>query len=557
MGMRGKREAGSRGESGLPQGTEKEELRVTGSPIGSGILRKTESVWRTVLSRKAMNLNETEDAPSSERRILGGIGESRRADSESGRISTLSFPRRRESRKSDESGRSMVETLGVLAIMGVLAIGGIMAYRYAVTKYQANETFNELRRRVIVHSQQSIIGTPLSQVEIGDTTQLGYPIDVMPVDKSFFELTLQDIDKDLCREMVRTGWTLPTQTRVNGVVVGTNPEACGEENVLVFRFQTEMGGCKTDDDCPCGTCENGTCRTSCAGGESCVKDFNDGQYICCPGGSVKGQFCCETVNEAGECCDADGNCCPPEKPIISGNKCVACSGHFAVSDWQMCDKCDGTHQAYYSYGSYRCGPKCPADKIMGSDGQCHGCDDAPFDIWIGRRDETLFFAESCGRICPNRQITQTQRDWGYPFACGIKCTEPDTFMDGYGNCQPCLSEDVVKASQTECHTCGNRMLAYGDWCHRCDLIDKDPYTAQAWCLRCPNLVAGYGCHICDSPEESIWMGWMSQDNNQKIINTCLQCGNRYYDGYWYSGNCIRCPEDLSTLTPEQQAQCGG
>ena len=33
MGMRGKREAGNREEAGLPQGTEKEELRVTGSPM--------------------------------------------------------------------------------------------------------------------------------------------------------------------------------------------------------------------------------------------------------------------------------------------------------------------------------------------------------------------------------------------------------------------------------------------------------------------------------------------------------------------------------------------
>ena len=35
MGMRGKREAGSREEAGLPQGTEKEELRVTGFPCRS------------------------------------------------------------------------------------------------------------------------------------------------------------------------------------------------------------------------------------------------------------------------------------------------------------------------------------------------------------------------------------------------------------------------------------------------------------------------------------------------------------------------------------------
>ena len=57
--------------------------------------------------------------------------------------SSTSFPGRWKSGKGDESGRSMVEMLGVLAIMGVLAIGGIIGYRYAVDKYNANEIINQ------------------------------------------------------------------------------------------------------------------------------------------------------------------------------------------------------------------------------------------------------------------------------------------------------------------------------------------------------------------------------------------------------------------------------
>ena len=41
--------------------------------------------------------------------------------------------------KTGESGRSMVEMLGVLAIMGVLAIGGIAGYRYAVCNSGSNK----------------------------------------------------------------------------------------------------------------------------------------------------------------------------------------------------------------------------------------------------------------------------------------------------------------------------------------------------------------------------------------------------------------------------------
>ena len=44
----------------------------------------------------------------------------------------------------NETGRSMVEVLGTLAIMGVLAIGGIIGYDYGMDKYRANETVNSI-----------------------------------------------------------------------------------------------------------------------------------------------------------------------------------------------------------------------------------------------------------------------------------------------------------------------------------------------------------------------------------------------------------------------------
>ena len=43
---------------------------------------------------------------------------------------------------NQESGRSMVEMLGVLAIIGVLSIGGIAGYTMAMNRFQANEVLN-------------------------------------------------------------------------------------------------------------------------------------------------------------------------------------------------------------------------------------------------------------------------------------------------------------------------------------------------------------------------------------------------------------------------------
>lgn len=56
----------------------------------------------------------------------------------------------------NESGRSMVEMLGVLAIIGVLSIGGIAGYSMAMNRYRANN---------IIHAA--------SQVSVIDMTRSG------------------------------------------------------------------------------------------------------------------------------------------------------------------------------------------------------------------------------------------------------------------------------------------------------------------------------------------------------------------------------------------------
>lgn len=46
--------------------------------------------------------------------------------------------------KSEQSGRSMVEMLGVLAIIGVLSVGGIAGYSKAMAKYKTTQTLDQL-----------------------------------------------------------------------------------------------------------------------------------------------------------------------------------------------------------------------------------------------------------------------------------------------------------------------------------------------------------------------------------------------------------------------------
>ena len=53
-------------------------------------------------------------------------------------------------KKTNESGRSMVEMLGVLAIIGVLSIGGIAGYSMAMNRYRANEALDIANKYAVI-----------------------------------------------------------------------------------------------------------------------------------------------------------------------------------------------------------------------------------------------------------------------------------------------------------------------------------------------------------------------------------------------------------------------
>ena len=62
--------------------------------------------------------------------------------------------------KINESGRSMIEMLGVLAIIGVLSVGGIAGYSKAMSKYRVNKTIDQISHiaantRILFGSQKN------------------------------------------------------------------------------------------------------------------------------------------------------------------------------------------------------------------------------------------------------------------------------------------------------------------------------------------------------------------------------------------------------------------
>ena len=83
--------------------------------------------------------------------------------------------------KNEQSGRSMVEMLGVLAIIGVLSIGGISGYSKAMAKYRVNKTLDQIS--MLVMNIRSLFSASVDYVGLNDKTaiQMGIiPRDMLP-----------------------------------------------------------------------------------------------------------------------------------------------------------------------------------------------------------------------------------------------------------------------------------------------------------------------------------------------------------------------------------------
>ena len=143
--------------------------------------------------------------------------------------------------KQNETGRSMVEMLGVLAVVGVLSIGGVAGYRYAVDKMNANEIINELKKRAITASQQRVLGQDINLAEYGVGAKIKGTYTVTPTTKyngkaSQFALAVAGVPERVCDMIIDSDWAMPTEMSVNGgsCVEGANG------NTMTFAFNNTL-----------------------------------------------------------------------------------------------------------------------------------------------------------------------------------------------------------------------------------------------------------------------------------------------------------------------------
>ena len=140
--------------------------------------------------------------------------------------------------EKSESGRSMVEMLGTLAIIGVLSIGGIAGYTYAMNKSKANDILDGVSKRAIVVSQQMMLGNTDGNVMV---EYAGKKIGDYEVDAGVYEgdefmwIEVSGVEGPVCERMVGMDWKMPSSFNVNGNEA-TESNCNDEDNTLTFDF---------------------------------------------------------------------------------------------------------------------------------------------------------------------------------------------------------------------------------------------------------------------------------------------------------------------------------
>lgn len=342
-----------------------------------------------------------------------------------------------------ESGRSMVEMLGTLAIIGVLSIGSIAGYSYGMDKYRANTVMNDIMLRAVdVIAQFDRTGD--ANIDSWPTTTAGgYTIGL---ENDTVGIQVSGLPERLCK-MLFDGMINTATVKIGAIEydTATDDDICGEVNTMVFYVDeggvaggggdeedqievetttTTIKQCDADSDCGderCARCVDGVCDTASLDGTICVPSI--------------GAFC-----KSGECSydcrwtgwlegsDLGDICFESRGGKLAETKCRV----DGVENGADCLTNTAREVNFYCCMPNR-NPIFSDDSII------------PEDCYT---NDPLYELDSsqCSNVCLNREM--------YNGSCVLKC--PNGFRDYFGYCYSCSAEDTIEVDPSECAKCSNR-----------------------------------------------------------------------------------------------------
>ena len=394
--------------------------------------------------------------------------------------------------KTNESGRSMVEMLGVLAIIGVLSVGGVAGFNLAMNKHCANNTVVYVNQLAVQGTSQMLMGVKPSLGQYPDKTPSGYPstLTTEETNPNAFYVKISQVPSAVCKQILglQKGWQA-----VNDIGFYNGATTCDDkENVdMWFEIKSSLNKenenvhCKSHQDCynwlgyEARCSPKGICLPYC--GENQVQT----PVGCCDKNRVFNGGCCisDVIEENGikKCCAANTDvsiCCPENewginiKGVLS---CISCDDPRALDSgfsWGYCKVCPnrlrnanqcalGCADPYavktlsgYCY--------CPMDRpVQTSDGKCHPChyeERSSAQPVIGmltlRGQGMIHYCNRRGSVftwpCNDGEVGMVKNDT-LTMADGSTYTATTT----EGACLACDTVDISKLPyQAQCESCG-------------------------------------------------------------------------------------------------------
>lgn len=451
-----------------------------------------------------------------------------------------------------ESGRSMVEMLGVLAIMGILTIGGIMGFNYAMDKQKANQIADGIVMRAMSLSPQLLLGYAIQDTSLDGSfpAQIGeYPVKLYG-DEVGFDLVVSNIDHNVCQHVLETGIRLPSD-----IYLG--------ENTLVWS-----AGQKKNVDFTCADTGNeidfvfnGTLNPD---EKTCPKDK--------PLMRARGKMACLACPAAGkmvamiksgcERCENTfwaGTINSTTNTVSKLNRCATCADEKAIpSTAEACARCDSSPTPRMMNGQWCVRKECPEDTFRFGMA-IPSWSTVSFQNCIACNEPSSYeaTAEECAKCYGERKtVTVSNRT-----ECALTTCPPATFRDPESqDCVKCAGGDSnVKVSMDECARCKDtsnpRNLQYG-YCRNCNGFKVISSTVEN-CALCAGTVYRNG--ICMNTEcaeiGDVGRNRCKTCNDSVSIKTtadeCKRCENREMVGEycaiktcdgWFSsdGSCLSC-----------------
>ncbi|MBR4932239.1 MAG: hypothetical protein IKZ02_04355, partial [Alphaproteobacteria bacterium] len=423
-------------------------------------------------------------------------------------------------RKMQETGRSMVEMLGVLAVIGVLSIAGIAGYRYAMEKYQANDIVFAVNTRIrdIWHRYQNK-SLPDSFDEWETRTSTGYPIYIRSsLNGLTFSVDVDEVPNGVCASILNMRMDKILSKIIRVVPVGAEKESeegvIFEESSLIcqtygeksgIRFLASLESLNGEEGSGIPLDNNGDPTTYCYTKADCKE--------------VIGRTCYDCVDNL---CQPD---CGSSEPYCRTENttepsCVKCLKNEHCAKGHICNEMTNTCQ--------KVPEECKENEFRTYNGACMPCStssniqikDTPFEH---EQNGQVVFRDSksgkamCEEQCAdeNKFVVETITKEGEEskMYCAYSCVDGYSYQAN-GGCMECqkatlsILPDNVEKAKDQCAACG------GIWA--VDIRDKTV---------CVNKT-------CEKGKEFLWF---SSDSTQFVCKTCAEIEGKDANGYRING----------------------